>query len=72
MTIVTVCRVCGREFEPNTAAIRSGHWRTCPACPQRSDNPTPRPMAGQCQKCGRPLLNKDRALCLQCLGFSIS
>ena len=44
MTIVTNCRFCSREFEPDAAAIRAGQWRTCPDCHrQRSDQQTSRP-----------------------------
>jgi len=35
MAIITTCRVCGREFEPERAAIRAGTWRDgCPRCRQ--------------------------------------
>jgi len=73
MTISTICRECGTPIEADRTRILAGTWQTCDACrPQRSDHPTIRPMAGQCQRCGRPLLNRDRTLCLQCHGFTVS
>lgn len=73
MSIVTHCRVCGREFEPDRQRIIAGDWQTCDACRSHwSTNPLSRPMAGQCRRCGRPLRDRDRTLCLPCLGVSTS
>jgi hypothetical protein len=32
MTIITICRRCGTEFEPIREAIIAGAWRLCPDC----------------------------------------
>jgi hypothetical protein len=32
MSMIVVCRACGREHEPNLDTIRAGTWRRCPAC----------------------------------------
>jgi len=32
MSMVDVCRMCGREHEPTPDAIRAGTWQRCPGC----------------------------------------
>jgi len=32
MSMIVVCRACGRDHEPTLDAIRAGTWRRCPAC----------------------------------------
>jgi len=32
MSVIVVCRRCGREFAPDRRAILAGRWRLCPAC----------------------------------------
>ena len=45
MVVIATCRTCGREFEPETSAIRAGTWRDgCPYCrppgaPKRAPTP---------------------------------
>jgi hypothetical protein len=61
--MVTVCRTCGRSFEPSTADIRAGRWRTCPACiPKSAPGAETR-----CEGSGRPLTAASRTWCYRCL-----
>ncbi len=71
MTVVTHCRVCGREFEPDSAAIRAGQWRTCEECLAGRRLPE-HPAGGKCNRCNRPLRDRRAYLCIECAGFSIS
>jgi len=45
MVIIATCRVCGLEFEPDTASIRAGTWRDrCPHCqPPGAPKPSSEP-----------------------------
>jgi hypothetical protein len=64
--IVTTCRKCGREFEPDRATILAGSWRLCPSC--RRTPPQQQPDASHhCSQCGRPLRTAGRSLCYRCL-----
>lgn len=63
MTIITACRRCGIEFEPDRAAIVAGTWRLCPACRRTHETG----QAGRCQACGRELRGTSGTLCLSCL-----
>ncbi len=42
MSIITICRRCGAEFEADHRVIVAGAWRLCPACRDPAP-PTPRP-----------------------------
>src|SRR5215217_2025510 len=52
--IVTCCRKCGQEFEPDHAAIVAGRWCACPACQPsvrtsaRQHQPSVKDAAGSC------------------------
>jgi DNA-directed RNA polymerase subunit RPC12/RpoP len=61
--VITVCRTCGRDFEPEPAAIRAGRWRECPAC---TTKPPSEPEM-RCPDCGRVLKGTKRTICLGCL-----
>ncbi len=69
MTVVTSCRVCGSEIESGHDRITAGTWRVCPECESRRRLPE-HPIGGKCDKCGRPLRDKRRHLCLACAGIS--
>ncbi len=49
--VVTACRVCGREFEPASGAIRAGTWQTCPACQATRRTPLRRTASGAVGNC---------------------
>ena len=58
--VVTTCRLCGQEFEPDRDAIVAGVWHTCPAC-------RPQPVEeNRCERCSRVLRAGNRSLCLSC------
>ena len=59
--IVTTCRDCGIEFQPDHAAIIAGTWRICLTCRPQASEET------HCERCGR-LLRAGRILCLSCAG----
>jgi uncharacterized OB-fold protein len=61
-TIITTCRACGREYEPDRRAIVAGAWRLCPDCRAAGAPPETR-----CEHCGRPLRAGSRTICLGCL-----
>lgn len=64
--LITTCRTCGREFEPDRQTILRGEWKRCPACrPAKKAEPTEATSA--CARCGRPLRG-GRTICLGCPG----
>ena len=63
-TFVTRCRACGRAFEPDADAIRTGTWRLCPDCCMTS------PSSSRCRECGKALTG-TRDLCLACMGVGL-
>lgn len=54
--LITVCRGCGREFEPDRQTILKGTWRICPACRPAASEAAPAESA--CRECGRVLCGK--------------
>ena len=62
--IVTVCRQCGTEFEPDHSAIVAGAWRLCPTC-------RPSSAETRCERCGRILHAGSRTICAACLGIAL-
>lgn len=64
--IVTLCRKCGADFEPDRETILRGTWRTCPDCrtPPAPGDDDP---GARCQQCGRPLRTAGRTICYRCL-----
>jgi hypothetical protein len=58
--LITTCRICGTEFEPDAEAIRAGCWRLCRTC-------RPTPAETRCERCGRVLRAGNRAVCFACL-----
>jgi hypothetical protein len=71
VTIITNCRFCSREFEPDAAAIRGGTWRVCPECETERGRPL-HPIGGRCQKCQKPLRDKRQYICLSCASISVA
>ncbi len=65
-TLVTTCRTCGSEFEPDRQTILRGQWKTCPAC-RPAATPPPDDPGTRCERCGRPFRAGSRTLCLGCL-----
>jgi hypothetical protein len=63
--IVTTCRRCGKDFEPEPEAIARGQWRTCPAC--TAQPPSEPEAVTHCEGCGRPLKAAGRTWCYACL-----
>ncbi len=63
--IITTCRRCYQEYEPDRRAIVAGVWRLCPTCREAEA-----PQETRCEGCGRPLRAGSRTLCLSCLGGS--
>lgn len=41
MSLIVTCRTCGRDYEPDRAAIIAGLWRDCPECRPPPDTPKP-------------------------------
>jgi len=72
MTVITSCRHCGCEFEPDSAAIRRGQWRTCEECLAGHRLPPEYPVGGRCDRCRKPLRDKRSYLCLECAAVSFS
>jgi len=64
--VVTACRECGQEFEPDHAAILAGSWRTCPTCEPSRASQHPKAQT-RCEGCGRVLRAGHRRVCLGCL-----
>jgi len=71
MTVLTICRVCGAEFEADRDRIVAGEWRTCRPCEAERGRPQ-HDVGGQCHTCGRHLRDPRRYLCLSCAGVSVS
>ena len=72
MTILlTACHRCGRDHEPDRAAIIAGAWHLCGDCrAAEAQPPAAPPPAGRCHECGRPLRAGGRTICGRCLGVT--
>ena len=65
--VITTCRTCGKEHEPSPEAIRLGQWRVRATC-NGNQGPVPSPTEpSHCERCGRPLRNTARTICMGCL-----
>jgi len=67
MAILTTCRRCGADHEPDRRAIVGGAWRLCPRCREEDRDAEP---TARCGACGRPLRAGTRPVCGRCLGVA--
>ena len=71
MTIQTVCRVCGAEYEAGRERIIAGNWKYCTECETERTRPQ-YDVGGRCQKCRKPMRDKRAYLCVTCAAVSIA
>jgi hypothetical protein len=69
-SMLTTCRTCGQEFEPDHRSIVTATWRTCQACLPAAA-PASDDFGSRCERCGRPLRAGTRPICARCLGVPL-
>ena len=63
MRILTTCRRCGAEFEPDPDAIRAGAWQVCRRCRASEAGPPSLPAEAEAKRLTpRPWWALDRTL----------